>query len=392
MKIHEYQAKELLAQYKVPTPKGKVATTVAEAEKIASDLMCWPLVVKAQVHVGGRGKAGGVKVVKDMAGLKAAAEAILKLSIKGIQVRKVLIEPAVDIKQEIYLGLILDRGTQRPVIMACAEGGVEIEELAVTNPDAILKLPIPPTYGLRPHHVREVATFLRIPDTAVKSFNAIMDGLVKAFYDKDCSLAEVNPLVITGLGDAIACDAKINFDDNALYKHPELESLRDTGEEEPLEVLATEKKLNYVKLDGKIGCIVNGAGLAMGTMDIVKHFGGEPANFLDIGGGAKAEQVADALKLITADPNVNTIFFNIFGGIVRCDLVAQGILQALDSLDKFPYPIVIRLSGTNEEIAKAILDENKAKVKAKGVEMTLTPTMSEGARKAVEISKGRAAA
>ncbi len=377
MKIHEYQAKELLASYGVPTPKGKVATTVAEAEKIATDLMCWPVVVKAQVHMGGRGKAGGVKVVKDMDGLRAAAKAILGLDIKGSIVRKILIEPGVDIRKEIYLGIIMDRASQRPVIMACAEGGVEIEELAVTHPDAIMKLGVPPTYGFRAHHLRDVAKFLNIPATAIKSFNAIMNGLVKTFYEKDCDLAEINPLVINGTGEAIACDAKITFDENALYRHPELELLRDDGEEEPLEVEAREKKLNYVKLDGKIGCIVNGAGLAMGTMDIVKHFGGEPANFLDIGGGAKAEQVADALALITSDPAVNTVFFNIFGGIVRCDLVAEGILNALQSLPNFNVPIVIRLSGTNEEKARQMLE---------GTKLHLAATMAEGAKKAVEIS------
>ncbi|CAN5490439.1 ADP-forming succinate--CoA ligase subunit beta [soil metagenome] len=377
MKIHEYQAKELLQKYGVPTPKGKIARTVDEAVAVAKDLDVWPLVVKAQVHAGGRGKAGGVKVVKDMDALKAAATSILGLTIKDIKVRIILVEPAADIKKEIYLGVILDRATQRPVIMACAEGGVEIEELAVTRPEAILKLGLPPTYGLRPHHQREVAAFLGIKETAKKSFAAIFNGLVKAFYEKDGSLAEINPLAIVGNGEALACDAKFNFDENALYKHPDIEALRDDAEEEPLEVVAREKKLNYVKLNGKIGCIVNGAGLAMGTMDIVKHFGGEPANFLDIGGGAKAEQVADALQLITSDKAVNTIFFNIFGGIVRCDLVAEGILTALKKLPDFNYPIVIRLSGTNEDKAKEMLI---------GSPLILMPTMAEGAKKAVEIS------
>jgi succinyl-CoA synthetase beta subunit len=380
MKIHEYQAKELLSKYGVPTPKGRVAQNVEEAVAIAEDLMCWPLVVKAQVHAGGRGKAGGVKVVRSIDELKAATKAIIGLDIKGSKVRKVLVEPAVDIKREIYLGVILDRATQRPVIMACGDGGVEIEELAAERPEAILKLPIPPTYGLRPHHVRELAAFLSIPDSALKSFKKITTGLIQAFYEKDGSLAEINPLVITGAGDAIACDAKFNFDDNALEAHPDVMELRDDGEEEPLEVEARNKNLNYVKLDGKIGCIVNGAGLAMGTMDMVKHCGGEPANFLDIGGGAKAQQVADALQLITTDPAVNTIFFNIFGGIVRCDLVAEGILTALEKLPGFDYPIVIRLSGTNDEKAKAML---------KGTKLILADTMAEGAQKAVEISKSR---
>lgn len=382
MKIHEYQAKELLAEYGVPTPKGKVATTTEEAVKIAEDLVCWPVVAKAQVHVGGRGKAGGVKLAKNINELREATGKIFGLNIKGSIVSKILVEPGVDIKKEIYLGIIMDRSTQRPVIMACAEGGVEIEVLAEEKPEAILKLPIPPTYGFLPHHLREVAYFLRIPDTAMDSFSRIFNGLVKVFFEKDCSLAEINPLVITGTGDAIACDAKIDFDDNALYKHPELESLRDNAEEEPLEVEARDKKLNYVKLDGKIGCIVNGAGLAMGTMDMVKHFGGEPANFLDIGGGAKAQQVADALQLITSDPAVNTIFFNIFGGIVRCDLVAEGILTALQTLPDFNYPIVIRLSGTNEEKARKMLE---------GTSLVIAETMAEGAQRAVKISQGKAA-
>lgn len=378
MKIHEYQGKDLLAGFGVPTPKGKVATTVAEAEKIAGDLMCWPLVVKAQVHVGGRGKAGGVKLARNVEELRDAVNKIIGLDIKGSIVRKVLVEPAVDIKKEIYLGIILDRSTQRPVIMACAEGGVEIEELAKVRPEAILKLGLPPMYGVRPHHIREVMYFLGIPDTARKSFTAIINGLIELFYAKDCSLAEINPLVITGAGEAIACDAKVNFDENALYKHPDLEQLRDDAEEEPLEVLAREKHLNYVKLDGKIGCIVNGAGLAMGTMDIVKHFGGQPANFLDIGGGAKVDQVIEALKLITSDPAVNTIFFNIFGGIVRCDMVAEGILKALEQLPDFDYPIVIRLSGTNEEKARRMLE---------GTKLMVCATMAEGAKKAVEVSR-----
>jgi succinyl-CoA synthetase beta subunit len=267
--------------------------------------------------------------------------------------------------------------------MACAEGGVEIEELAHTAPDKILKLAISPTYGLRDFHVVRLAAFLQIPDSARKNFAAIVKGMVRAFYEFDCSLAEINPLVITRSGQAIACDAKINFDDNALEEHKELESLRDDGEEEPLEVEARNKGVNYVKLDGKIGCIVNGAGLAMGTMDIVKHFGGEPANFLDIGGGAKAQQVADALRIITSDPAVNTVFFNIFGGIVRCDRVAQGILDALASMPDFDVPIIIRLIGTNDEVARKMLE---------GTKLTLAKTMAEGAKLAVETSRSRAGA
>jgi len=378
MKIHEYQAKELLASFGVPTPKGKVAETPEAAEAIATELATWPVVVKAQVHVGGRGKAGGVKLAHNAADTRAAAEKIIGLTIKTSLVRKVLVEPGVDIKRELYLAIIMDRTTKRPVLMACAEGGVEIEELAKTDPDKILKLGLPPTYGLKGHHIVRVASFLEIPDSAMKTFNAIMKGLVACFYERDCSLAEVNPLVITGAGQAIACDAKINFDENALYKHPELELLRDESEEEPLEVEARKANVNYVKLDGKIGCIVNGAGLAMGTMDMVKHFGGDPANFLDIGGGAKAQQVADAIRIITSDPAVNTIFFNIFGGIVRCDRVASGILQALETLPDFNLPIVIRLIGTNDEAARKMLE---------GTSLQLVPTLADGAKLAVQLSQ-----
>ncbi len=378
MKIHEYQAKELLASFGVPTPKGKVAEGPDEAEVIAQELAVWPVVIKAQVHVGGRGKAGGVKLANSPEEVAERTRAIIGLRIKTSTVRKVLVEPGVDIRRELYLAIIMDRTTKRPVIMACAEGGVEIEELAVTHPEKILKLPLSPIYGLKGFHIVRLAGFLGVPESAMKNFTAIARGLVRCFYELDCSLAEINPLVITGAGQAIACDAKINFDENALYKHPELEQLRDEGEEEPLEVEARRAAVNYVKLDGRIGCIVNGAGLAMGTMDMVKHFGGEPANFLDIGGGAKAQQVADALRIITSDPAVNTIFFNIFGGIVRCDRVAQGILQALETLPNFDLPIVIRLIGTNDDIARKMLE---------GTRLRLVPTLADGARLAVELSR-----
>ncbi|MEQ8820799.1 MAG: ADP-forming succinate--CoA ligase subunit beta [Sumerlaeia bacterium] len=378
MKIHEYQAKQILASYGVPTPKGEVAATPQEAERAATAIGTFPVVIKAQVHVGGRGKAGGVKLAKSAEEARAHAEAILGMDIKGSVVQKVLVEPGADIKTEIYLGMILDRATKSAVIMASAEGGVEIEEVAKVAPEKILKLSIPPTVGLRGYHVVRVAEFLDIPASGFKSFRAILSGLAKSFFEKDCSLAEINPLVITGSGDVVALDAKMNFDDNAIGSHPDIEALRDDAEEEPLEVKAREKKLNYVKLDGQIGCIVNGAGLAMCTMDVVKHFGGSPANFLDIGGGAKAEQVADALQLITSDKAVNTIFVNIFGGIVRCDLVAEGILTALKMLPDFNVPIVIRLSGTNEAEARKMLE---------GTELTMAADMPEGAQKAVAISK-----
>ncbi|MDX2177296.1 MAG: ADP-forming succinate--CoA ligase subunit beta [Candidatus Sumerlaeia bacterium] len=382
MKIHEYQGKDLLAAHGVPTPRGRVATDADGAARIAEELATWPVVVKAQVHVGGRGKAGGVKLAHSLQETREAAAKIIGLDIKGITVRQVLVEPGVDIKREIYLAIVMDRVSKRPLVMASAAGGMDIEEVAEKTPEKLLKFTLPPGYGMRPFHVQRLADFLEIPESAQKTFHAIVNGLAEMFYAKDCSLAEINPLVITGAGQAIACDAKVIFDENALYKHPELESLRDDGEEEPLEVEARRASVNYVKLDGKIGCIVNGAGLAMATMDIVKHFGGEPANFLDIGGGAKAQQVADALRIITSDKSVNTIFFNIFGGIVRCDRVAAGILQALESLPGFNTPIVIRLIGTNDKEAHEML---------KGTSLIVARTMAEGAQKAVAISRGATA-
>jgi succinyl-CoA synthetase beta subunit len=378
MKIHEYQAKDVLRQYGVPLPSGSVAETPAEARAAAQEL-AMPVVVKAQVHVGGRGKAGGVKLAKSLDEVEAHAQAILGMDIKGITVRKVLVEEGVDIDREIYLGLILDRSAKLPVLMASAAGGVEIEEVARETPEKILKMSIRVDLGLRDYQARMAAAFLDLPKTAVRGFAKTLQALYKAFHEKDCSLAEINPLVVTGAGEVVACDAKMNFDDNAMYRQSDVAALRDEGEEEPLEAEARRESVNYVKLDGQIGCIVNGAGLAMATMDLVKHFGGEPANFLDIGGGAKAEQVVSALKIITADPAVDTIFFNIFGGIVRCDRVAEGILTALKELD-LKMPIVIRLSGTNEDKAREMLA---------GTDLIAIPTMSEAARKAVEVSAAR---
>jgi succinyl-CoA synthetase beta subunit len=377
MKIHEYQAKDILRGYGVPTPIGAVAATVAEAVSASKSAGGWPVVVKAQVLVGGRGKAGGVKLAKTEAEVEAMAGAILGMEIKGETVERVLVERGLNIATEIYMGLILDRARKRPVFMASAAGGVDIEEVAANTPEKILFLDVDPLTGLLDYQVREMAKFVGIPKSGAKAFGWIVRGLFEAFVEKDASLAEINPLVITSEGDVIAADAKINFDDNALYAHPEIEMMRDPAEEAPLEQEARKAKLNYVKLDGKIGCMVNGAGLAMGTMDIVKHFGGKPANFLDIGGGAKAEQVTDALRIISSDPAVNTIFINIFGGIVRCDLVAEGILTALKNFPDWSIPIVIRLSGTNEEVAREMI---------KGTVLIPVSSMSEGAQKAVEIS------
>jgi len=381
MKIHEYQAKAILKEFGAPIPNGGMAESTETAAAIAGGLTM-PCVVKAQVHVGGRGKAGGVKLARSIDEVRAAAAAILGMDIKSCTVRKVLVEEAADIAREIYLGFIVDRASRLPVLMASAEGGVEIEEVAARTPEKILKIAIRPRVGLADFQMRRVAGFLGVTEKEqARQLAALVRALYQAFLKKDCSLAEINPLVIDRAGKIIACDAKMNFDDNALYRQPDVAAMRDTGEEEPLETRAREHKLSYVKLQGKIGCLVNGAGLAMGTMDVVKHFGGEPANFLDIGGGAKPEQVAEALRIITADPSVNTILFNIFGGIVRCDRVAQGILDAREKLD-LRLPIVIRLLGTNYKKARQML---------KGTPLLMCETMSEAAQKAVEMSRRMAA-
>jgi succinyl-CoA synthetase beta subunit len=376
MKIHEYQAKAILKSFGVPVPDGQVATHARDALKIA-ERIGFPVVVKAQVHVGGRGKAGGVKLANDLAELEQAAGSILGMSIKDTKVRKILIETAANIQKEYYVGIVIDRAEKYPVMMVSAAGGVDIEEVAAKTPEKILKIHIKPQLGLMAFQVRQAMYFLELPASGAKSFSRITRALYDAFTAKDCSLAEINPLVMNEDGELMCCDAKMNFDDNALWRHHDLEAMRDEGEEEPLETAARKKRVSYVKLSGTIGCIVNGAGLAMATMDIVKQFGGEPANFLDIGGGAKAEQVTEALRIVTSDPNVKAILFNIFGGIVRCDLVAKGILDALAVL-KLNLPIVIRLSGTNEEEAHAML---------KDTALIPMPTMSEAAEKAVEVSR-----
>ncbi|MBN1476115.1 ADP-forming succinate--CoA ligase subunit beta [Candidatus Sumerlaeota bacterium] len=376
MKIHEFQAKQILREHGIPIPKGDVATSVDEAVKVAKGLSL-PIVVKSQVHVGGRGKAGGVKVAKTMDEVRAHADAILGMDIKGCIVRTVLLEEAADIKEELYIGFVIDRASKKPVLIASAAGGVEIEKVAAETPEKILQEVVEPSLGLCDFQVRRAAFFLKIPKSGMKTFTYTLHALHIAFISKDCSLAEINPLVITGEGNVIACDAKMNFDDNALGRHPELEAMRDDREEEPLEVEARRAGVNYVKLDGKIGCIVNGAGLAMATMDVVKHFGGEPANFLDIGGGAKADQVTEALRIVTSDPTVNTILFNIFGGIVRCDRVAEGILQAKERLS-LDLPIVLRLVGTNQREARKMLE---------GTDLIMLETMSEAAQRAVELSR-----
>ncbi len=380
MKIHEFQAKAILNKYGVRVPEGVVARTPRRAVEAALQLaqkVGFPIVAKSQVLVGGRGKAGGIRLIRNESEIEPTVNQLFGLEIKGEKVKKLLLEQGLAIAQEIYLGIIVDRARKKPVFMTSAAGGVEIEQVAAETPEKILFSPIELLVGLTSAQIREMFYFLGLEKQSLADFSAIVKGLYSAFVEKDCSLAEINPLVVTQNGEVIAADAKMNFDDNALWRHPEIEKLRDPAEEPPLERQARKYKLNYVKLDGKIGCIVNGAGLAMATMDIVKHFGGEPANFLDIGGGAKSDQVAQALRLIVSDRNVNTIFINIFGGIVRCDLVAEGILKALEQFPNWRTPIVIRLSGTNEERARELL---------RGTSLIPAATMSEGARKAVELS------
>jgi succinyl-CoA synthetase beta subunit len=354
LKLQEYRSKEILARHGVPVPPGEVATTPAGA-RAAAERIGGAVVVKAQVLVGGRGKAGGVKLAGDPAEAERRAEEILGLEIKGVTVRTVLIAPAAEIAHEYYLGIILDRASRAVTVIASAEGGVEIEETARTSPDAVLRLPLHPLLGLQEHNVRRVAFFLGLSPDLRQPFAAILRGLAAAFVESDADLAEINPLVVTTGGELVALDAKIVLDDSGLYRHPDLEAMRDANEEEPSEIAAREAGINFIKLDGTIGCMVNGAGLAMTTMDLVKLAGGEPANFLDIGGGAKADRVAAAFRIILDDPNVRAILVNIFGGITRGDEVARGIVEARASLQR-DVPMVVRIVGTNAAEAAEILE------------------------------------
>jgi succinyl-CoA synthetase beta subunit len=353
LKLQEYRSKEILAAHGVPLLAGEIATTPEEA-RLAAERIGGQVVVKAQVLVGGRGKAGGVKLAADADEAEQRAREILGLDIKGITVRTVLVAPAADIAKEYYLGLILDRAAKAITVIASAEGGVEIEETAKTNPDAILRLPLHPLLGLQDHDTRRVFYFLGLPAELRKPFASVLQGLYASFVESDADLAEINPLAITAKGELLALDAKIVLDDSALFRHPDLEQMRDLNEEEASEVEARAAGISFIKLDGDIGCMVNGAGLAMTTMDLVKLAGGEPANFLDIGGGAKAERVAAAFKIILSDPNVKAILVNIFGGITRGDEVARGIVQARRGLER-EVPMVVRIVGTNSEEAKPIL-------------------------------------
>ncbi|MGA0124285.1 MAG: ADP-forming succinate--CoA ligase subunit beta [bacterium] len=367
MKIHEYQAKQILAKYGVTIPRGKVAFTVDEAVSVAEELGTEICVVKAQIHAGGRGKGGGVKVSKGLEAVRTNAEQILGMQLvthqtgpKGQQVKRVLVEEGMDIKKELYVSLLVDRGSQQVVMLASTEGGMDIEQVAANTPEKILKVGIDPTIGMRPYQATELAYGLeidKINPKLIRPAAALFQGLYEAFVNEDCSLVEINPLVLTGDGRVIALDSKITIDDNALFRHKDTLELRDLDEEDPAETEASENDLNYIRLDGSIGCMVNGAGLAMGTMDIIKACGGEPANFLDVGGGSTQERVELAFRLISSDPHVKCILINIFGGIVRCDMVAAGVVAAIKNVD-LKVPVVVRLEGTNAAEAHQIVNDS----------------------------------
>jgi len=380
MKLHEYQSKQIFSKYGIPIPKGKVATTADEARSIAIELG-GRVVIKSQVLVGGRGKAGGIRLAKDPHEAEDIAAQILAMEIKGLPVRKILVDEAANISKEIYLGVTNDRAARRPVLMASSAGGVEIEEVARTTPEKIIKAHIDPLLGLKDYQTRNIAIGIDLPKQHWKLFNIIANGLWKAFQECDATLAEINPLVITEDNQLIALDGKMLIDDNALFRHADLADLRDLDVEAPAEVEARKYGLTYIKLDGNIGCMVNGAGLAMTTMDIIKLFGGEPANFLDIGGGAGSDKVAAALRIILTDPNVCAVLFNIFGGITRGDEVARGILSALEEV-KTNIPMVIRLVGTNAEEGRKMLSD---------AEMITAETLADAAEKAVAAAKSEAA-
>ncbi|AIG26984.1 ADP-forming succinate--CoA ligase subunit beta [Brevibacillus sp. 7WMA2] len=384
MNIHEYQGKEVLRQYGVTVPNGKVAFTVEEAVAAAKELGTKVCVVKAQIHAGGRGKAGGVKVAKSLDEVKAYASEILGKTLvthqtgpEGKEVKRLLIEEGCDIKKEYYLGLVLDRATSRVVLMGSEEGGTEIEEVAAATPEKIFKEYIDPVVGLTPFQARRLAFNINIPTELINKAAAFMTALYTAFVEKDCSIAEINPLVVTGDGNVMALDAKLNFDSNALYRHKDIMDYRDLEEEDPKEIEASKYDLSYISLDGNIGCMVNGAGLAMATMDIIKHFGGDPANFLDVGGGATAEKVTEAFKIILSDKNVKGIFVNIFGGIMKCDIIATGVVEAAKQLS-LEVPLVVRLEGTNVELGKQILKDS-------GLNITSADSMADGAQKIVSL-------
>ncbi|MAE44109.1 MAG: ADP-forming succinate--CoA ligase subunit beta [Magnetovibrio sp.] len=389
MNIHEYQAKQLLAKYGVAVPRGGVAYTAPEAENVAKGLGGPPWVVKAQIHAGGRGKGGGVKVVESLEDVRETANRILGMNLvthqtgpEGKEVKRVYIEEGCDIARELYLGILLDRANARITFMASTEGGMEIEEVAARTPEKIVKVAIDPATGMLPYHARKIAFGLNLESRQAGAAVKFMMAIYNAFTDLDASLIEINPLVVTGAGDVVALDAKMNFDDNALFRHKDVAELRDEDEEDAAELEAARHDLNYIRLDGNIGCMVNGAGLAMATMDIIKLHGGDPANFLDVGGGASKERVATAFKLILSDPKVEAILVYIFGGIMRCDIIAEGVVAAAREVS-FDVPLVVRLEGTNVEMGKKILGDS-------GLPIVSASDLGDAARKIVK-AVGKAA-
>ena len=384
MKIHEYQAKAILARYGVPVPQGEVVFDADGARAAAERLGGGTVVVKAQIHAGGRGKGGGVKVVKGSQEARAAADKMIGMDLvtyqtgpRGQKVQRVLVEQGLRIARELYLGLVLDRTTERPVMMVSSEGGVEIEKVAEEHPDRIFKAFIHPAIGLSAYQTRQLAFALGLEGAQIGQASKLMAAIYDAFKGTDASLVEINPLIVTEDGHLLALDAKMNFDDNALYRHPDIKDLRDLSEEDPLEIEASKFSLNYIKLDGTIGCMVNGAGLAMATMDIIKLAGGEPANFLDVGGGANADQIKNDFRILMADTAVRAVLINIFGGILRCDVLAEGVMAAVKELG-VPVPIVIRMEGTNVEKGKQMLRES-------GLNFTTADDMNEAAQKVVAL-------
>jgi succinyl-CoA synthetase beta subunit len=384
MNVHEFQAKALLKRYGVAVPAGREVTSAEDAKAACGELggRC---VVKAQIHAGGRGKAGGVKLCKSPAEAEAAARELLGKTLVthqtgpgGREVKRLLAEALSDIEREFYLGMVVDRATGRPAMMASAEGGVEIEEVAARAPEKILREGIDPAVGLQPFQARKLAFGIGLPTAAVNKAVAFMTGLYRAFVDTDASMVEINPLVLTKQGELLALDAKIGFDDNALFRHAEVRALRDLNEEDPKEIEASKFDLSYIALDGTIGCMVNGAGLAMATMDIIKHFGGEPANFLDVGGGATTEKVTEAFKILLSDDKVRAVLVNIFGGIMRCDIIANGVVEAAKQV-KLKLPVVVRLEGTNVDLGRKILEES-------GLNIISAADMSDAARKVVQAA------
>jgi succinyl-CoA synthetase beta subunit len=387
VKIHEYQAKSVLARYGVPVPRGEVAFSAVEAGDIARRLGGDIAVVKAQIHAGGRGKGGGVKLARSAAEAEQLAKDMIGMTLvthqtgpEGRNVGRVLIEEGLQIERELYLSVLIDRAAAAPVVIASAAGGMDIEEVAATDPGKILREHVDRGTGIVPFQARKLAFGMGLPSAVAAKFVKLLDSIYKAFIDTDASMIEINPLIVTRAGDLLALDAKVTFDDNALYRHPDLRELRDLSEEDPLEVEASKFSLNYIRLDGTIGCMVNGAGLAMATMDIIKLSGGEPANFLDVGGGANAEQIKNAFRILMMDKNVKAVLINIFGGILRCDVLAAGVIAAVKDLG-VPVPIVVRMEGTNVEEGKRMLKES-------GLKFATADSMGEAAERVVSLAKG----